>query len=170
MKLGRQTVQYGFAATSALLVVLLAYEITAPLPDFEPPSFRLKPKAQPVAGVVAVTTPPFEAFAEIAARPPFDPSRKGLAAAASSDASSSPPDVTLIGVILDKENSLALLKSPTTPLATAYRVGATISGWQVAEISPDRVVLSAGPARAELRLDANKAAPHPPAVASSNSQ
>ncbi|HWA90951.1 MAG TPA: hypothetical protein VG889_13000 [Rhizomicrobium sp.] len=162
----RQMVQIGFAGTAALLAALLVYEVAAPLPEFDPPAFRLKPRAPRIANVAAVAAPTPDAFIDIALRPPFDPSRKSVVASAASDASAAPPEVTLVGVIVDGANSLALLKTAASPLATAYRVGATISGWQVTEISPDRVVLGAGPARSEIRLQANKSAPaasQPPA-------
>ncbi len=170
MTRARRSLQYVLAASCALLALLLAYELSAPLPDFAPPSYRLKPRAQPLPHAAAVATPPPEAFAEIATRPLFDPSRKGALPAAAGDAPLGPPDVTLVGVILDGGDSLALLRTAAAPLATAYRVGATVSGWQVTEISPDRVVLGAGPARSEIRLEANKAPPRPPAAPPSNSQ
>ena len=144
MTRARQRTQFGLAAASVLLVALLIYEISAPLPEFNPPAFRLRPRGQRMAGIVTVTTPPPEAFAAIDARPPFSPSRRPVAAPGAGEASLAPPEVSLVGVILDKEDRLALLKTPTSPLATAYHVGATISGWQVSEISPDRIVLSAG--------------------------
>jgi hypothetical protein len=154
-------VQTGFAAATVLLAALLVYEIAAPLPDFDPPAFRLKPRAPHIADVAAVVTPSPETFAEIATRPPFDPSRRGAAAAAT-DASSAPPDVVLIGVIVDGANSLALLKTAAAPLAAAYRIGAMVSGWQVTEISPDHVVIGAGGVRSEIRLQTNKSAPNAP--------
>jgi hypothetical protein len=170
MILTRKTVQFGFAAASAMLTVALAYLIVVPLPELDPPSFQLKPKARPISGAVAVVTPPAEAFIEIATRPPFLPSRKGLVATASGDVPAAPPDVALVGIILDKDSSLALLKTAAVPLATAYRVGGSISGWQVTEISPDRVILSAGAARTELRLSDNKATAHQAAAPAPISQ
>ena len=163
MKLERQTVLYGFSGAGALLAVALIYQLAAPLPDFDPPLVRLKMKTQQIAAVVPVSTPAPEAFAEIDARPMFSPTRKSVAAAATGGAALQPPDVTLVGIIVDAKDRLAMLRTPAAPYANAFHVGATISGWQLSEIAPDRIVLSAGGARDEIRLDANKAPPKPAA-------
>jgi hypothetical protein len=168
MRLERQTVLYGFSAAGVLLAAALVYQAAAPLPDFDPPLVQIKAKTQQIAAVVPVSTPPPEAFAEIDARPMFSPARKGIAAAAG-EAATQPPDVTLVGIIVDANDRLAMLRTPGSPLASAFRVGATISGWQLSEIAPDRIVLSAGAARDEIRLAANKA-PSKPAAPPPNSQ
>jgi hypothetical protein len=123
---------------------------------------HLKPTAQRAEAVVPVITPAPEAFAEIDARPMFSPDRRAIASAPAGEASLTPPDVTLVGVIVSGRDSLAMLRTPSSPLANAYRVGAAISGWQVSEIAPNRIVLTSGAARSEIRLDANKP-PRPPA-------
>lgn len=168
MTLARQPVLIGFAATNLVLAALLIYQISAPLPDLAPPVMHLKPKAQRAEAVVPVTTPAPEAFAEIDARPMFSPDRKAIATAQTGEASLAPPDVILVGVIVSGRDSLAMLRTPSAPLATAYRVGASVSGWQLSEIAPDRVVLTAGAVRSEIRLDANKAPPRPPAAPGSS--
>lgn len=170
MKLERQTVLYGFSGASALLALALVYQIAAPLPDIDPPRLAPKPRAQQLAAVVPVSTPPPEAFAEIGTRPLFSPSRRSAAAPAAAGAAAlQPPDVTLVGIMIDSRDRIAMLRTPSSPLATAFHLGATVSGWQLSEITPDRIVLSAGPARDEIRLDANKApskAPSPPPATS----
>jgi hypothetical protein len=170
MTLERQTVLYGFSGAGALLAVALIYQVAAPLPDFDPPQVQLKTRTQQIAAVVPVSTPPPEAFAEIGARPMFSPARKSIAAAATGETAAQPPEVTLVGIIVDAQDRMAMLRTPGSPLASAFRVGATISGWQLSEIAPDRIVLSAGGARDEIRLDANKAPPKqaaPPPAATS---
>lgn len=167
----RQTVLTAFMGTGALLAALLIYQIAAPLPAPDVPVVQLKPMATPVSSVAPVITPPPEAFAEIGARPMFSPARKSAASSADAAQALPPPDVSLVGIIVDNQTRLALLKSQTVPFATAYGVGQSISGWQVAEIAPDRVVLNAGPARLELKLAANRAPPRPAAPPNmSNSQ
>ncbi|MBV9992290.1 MAG: hypothetical protein JOZ72_13480 [Alphaproteobacteria bacterium] len=168
MTLSRQPVLIGFAAADLLLAGLLVYQLTASLPELDPPVMHLKPKVPRAEAVVPVTTPALEAFAEIDARPMFAPDRKAAVMAQPGAASLAPPDVTLVGVIVSGSDSLAMLRTPSSPLATAYRIGATVSGWQLSEIAPDRVVLTAGPARNEIRLDANKAPPRPPAAPGSS--
>jgi len=167
MTLARQPVLLSFAATSLVLAVLLVYELSASPPEFNPPAVHLKPKAQRAGEVTPVTTPPPQAFAEIDARPMFSPDRKAVMTQ-TSEASLAPPDVTLVGVIVSGQDSLAMLRTPSSPLANAYRIGAAIAGWQVSEITPDRIVLTSGGARNEIRLDANKAPPKPPTVPGSS--
>lgn len=156
---------YGLSAVCASLALLLGYEIAAPLPVLEVPVAQLKPKTRAVSATAAVRTPPPAAFAELDTRPPFDPARRGVATDGG-DASPAPPDVVLVGIIVSGGDRLALVKTSSSPLATAFRVGATISGWQVTEIAPDHIVLGAGPARSEIRLEANRATPPKPAMSS----
>jgi hypothetical protein len=65
--------------------------------------------------------------------------------------------MSLVGVILDGERKLALIKSPQAPLAVGLGVGGTIEGWQVTRVEADRVALRAGGPEQELRLSDNKA-------------
>ena len=116
------------------------------MPDLDPPQVQIKAKTQQIAAVVPVSTPAPELFAEIDARPMFSPGRKGVAAAATGAATLQPPDVTLVGIIVDSQDRLATWRTPASPLATAYRVGATISGLATQR---DR----AGPYRRPERLD-----------------
>jgi hypothetical protein len=163
MSLERRTVLYGFSGLSALLALALVYQIAAPLPDIDPPRLPPKPRTQQIAAVVPVSTPPPDAFAEIGTRPIFSPSRRGTAAPSAGVATLSPPEVTLVGIMIDSHDRIAMLRTPGSPLASAFHLGATVSGWQLSEIAPDRVVLSAGGARDEIRLDANKAPAKPSA-------
>jgi hypothetical protein len=170
MSLERRTILYGFSGLSAFLAVALVYQIAAPLPDIDPPRLPPKQRAQQIAAVVPVSTPPPEAFAEIGTRPMFAPSRRGTAAPATGTATLAPPEVTLVGIMIDSRDRIAMLRTAASPLATAFHLGATVSGWQLSEIAPDRIVLSAGGARDEIRLDANKAPPKPPTPPPSSSQ
>jgi hypothetical protein len=160
---------YGLFGACGVLAALLIYEVAAPLPALEIPAAQARPRTRTASAVAAVVVPPPGAFAEIDARPPFNSTRKGIAATVGGDASSAPPDVVLVGIIASGGDQLALVKTPSSPLATAFRTGATISGWQVTEIHPDRIVLSSGPARSEIRLEANRAPPPKP-TAPVNSQ
>lgn len=154
---------YGLFGLCAALAALLVYEIAAPMPSLDVPAMPPKPRTRAALGIAAVTTPPPGLFVEIDTRPPFNPTRKGVAASTSGDASSAPPDLALVGIIVDNHGDrLALVKTSSSPLATALRVGSAVSGWRVTEIAADRIVLGAGPARSEIRLEANRAPPPQP--------
>lgn len=153
--------QFMLAALCGTLGAASAYEMFAP-----PPSYAIP--AAHVQGLVAVgppaagfMPPPASAFASVAERPLFDPARKKYvpppSAAADKAAPPLPLNLSLIGVIIDSERRLALMKSSETALAMSYAVGDQIDGWQIAEVDPDRVVLKAGTAEDAIRMDANKA-------------
>ena len=101
------------------------------------------------------------AFAEVDDRSVFNPARVRVSSssiAGTSNATSLPSDISLVGVILDGDRKLALIKSPQAPLAVGLGVGGTIEGWQVTRVEADRVALRAGGPEQELRLSDNKAA------------
>src|SRR5262249_32494469 len=113
------------------------YEFAAPLPAYSltaaAPAHTL-PEALPPASIVA---PPAEAFAAIEDRPLFDAHRKKFEpppAEAQVKAAPPPPNVFLLGVIIDPTTRLAILKAPDSALSTTLAIGGTIGGWQVAAI------------------------------------
>ena len=63
-----------------------------------------------------------------------------------------PSNVSLVGVIIDGDRQLALIKTQGAPFAESLRVGAVIDGWKVTEIAPDKVVLRAGTAEQILGI------------------
>jgi type II secretory pathway component PulC len=100
--------------------------------------------------------PPAASFAAIDTRPIFDASRQPVAAPPEalsvSGSSGSLPPLTLVGIIIDRQTRLALIKLAGAPLAMSYAVGMSVSGWQIVEIEADRIVLRAGGANQEIRL------------------
>jgi hypothetical protein len=85
--------------------------------------------------------------------------------AAPSSATAPPlPSLALVGVILDGQNSLAMVKLAGAPFAQAMGVGASIGGWQITGVGPDKIVLHAGAFEQDVRLDAKPAgqSPGPP--------
>ncbi len=161
---GRSVAQLGLAGINLLLAGLLIFLIAAPLTEFAPPAVRLKPRSRPISMAPPTATPSPEAFADIDAHPLFNPDRKPIAASATAQATQAPPDIVLVGIILDSRDRMALIRTPAAPLATAFHMGATISGWEVTDIAADHIVLSAGGARDEIRLDANHGASKPSPV------
>jgi hypothetical protein len=153
-------------AVCGLLVIALAYELFAPLRDYDPPTAAV-PATASSAPVIATYTPPaFSTYAIIAERSVFNPLRTPIvedssgAAAGAGDAL--PSDLALVGVILDGAVKMAMLKSSQSPLVVSVPQGAVFEGWQVATVEPDRVVFAAHGARQEIKLSDNK--PPPPAA------
>ena len=159
-----------------LMAALTVYELSVPPAEFVLPAVHLKPQfdaAQPPPIFVA---PLPEAFRAINDRPVFIPSRKPLAlpadktTAAAAAAPPPLPSLALVGVILDGQNSLAMVKLAGASFAQAMAVGASIGGWQITSIAPDKIVLHAGSLEQDVRLDAKPAGQAPPAAQPPNPQ
>jgi len=141
---------------SILMAALFGYECLSPIADLEIPTVRLAlPTRDAVAGQV-FQMPTSASFATIDARPVFDATRQPVAAPpeafVADGTSSSLPPMTLVGIIIDRQTRLALIKLAGAPLAMSYAVGMSVSGWQIVEIEADRIVLRAGGANQEIRL------------------
>ena len=148
------------ASTNILLALVLAYALAAPVWEPDPPFMTMKTRSAQEAAALPVIVPPADAFSDIAQRPLFSPSRTGIASDAAAQAAL-PPDIQLVGVIADAEQRIALVRVPGEPLAKALQVGGVVSGWRVADIQADRVVLEGAGGRVEFRLNANAAPKQP---------
>lgn len=158
MKIALTPWEISLTGLCAVLGVAVLYECAAPLQAFDPPEIELK--KHEVTASVAFFSPPSEAsFAAIDAHPLFSPTRKPIdvpqeAGGPGGTGSAPPPllNVTLVGIIIDGERQLALVKVQGAPFAESLKVGATLDGWQVKEIAPDKVVFHAGTAEQILGL------------------
>ena len=153
---------------SGLCVVLgiaAAYEMLAPLPAYSVPTVHIAGPAELPAAPAPFVAPPEGAFAAITERPLFDALRTKYVPRPTPEqqkaAPPPPPTLLLVGVIIDAERRMAMVKSSEAMLATSVGIGAEIGGWEVSAIEPDRIVLKAGTAEDEIRLDANKAPSQP---------
>jgi hypothetical protein len=150
-------------ALCCLLGAILAYELAVPLGDIAVPAITLRgSSAATLPQQRFVSVPPLAAFAAFNDRPIFSPQRKAIAPApvgAAAAAPPPPPAASLVGIIIDAQRRIALIRTASSPLATAVAVGDTLQGWQVTEIAPDRVVLHQGTTDDALKLDANRAPP-----------
>ena len=154
----------GFLGLCGFLLILLAYEVFAPIPEWQPDAPGGDVHPPQMAATYPFIAPSAEAFAIIDARPVFNPLRTPLQA--SNDISSGTGSVTLgdlslIGIILDHGTRIALLRTPGKPLAVAVTAGTAIDGWQVVSIGSDRITVRANGSEQDLLLSANK----PPAQA-----
>jgi hypothetical protein len=145
-----------------LLLGAIGYEVAAPLPEpqLPPPVAAARPIA--TAPLAVFHPPPSESFDEINARPVFDRARAPVAEDTSttigsfSGTSTTPPAVSLIGIIIDGARRIAMIRSTVSPVATSVSIGDAIEGWKVVQVDPDRIVLRSGSDNAEIRLTQNR--------------
>jgi hypothetical protein len=154
----------GLAAICLCLAGVVTYQIIAPV----------APPAAPVAdpgGIKIVapapsqiyTPPPEEQFAIINARPAFDPARKPVAEPELTNVSvDAPSDVSLVGVAISANGSVALVKTPDLPAAVSLRVGQSIRGWTLVQVARDYVVFRGSASSFTVRLRSAKGVPQPP--------
>jgi general secretion pathway protein N len=158
-----QTVIAGFCG---LLFIVLVYQLAAPLPNIDPAAASTPSRAPANAGrtiaSVAFSMPSRDSYADIDARPIFNPTRMPIDGAADgSDTASKPPpppSSSLVGVIIDGDTRMALLRSEGAGFAKTVTVGDDVDGWKVAEVDADQVVLRAGSLSSSLKLEAPRAA------------
>jgi hypothetical protein len=144
-------------------LAVLAWQALAPIsPIAELPTHT--PSLQPARMELPVYRPPLEAsLAIINARPLFDPARQPVEEPAESGTQSlSPPDVTLVGVLIAAQNSLALLKEPAARAAVSLRRGESFQGWTLMRIERGFVVLKANEREFTVKLRAAAGLPQPP--------
>jgi hypothetical protein len=163
-------VQAGLLALCFALAALTVYEMSAPPTQFVLPIIHLKPRVAASAPQPSFIAPSPASFEAINDRPVFLPARKALAApadktAAAAAAAGPPPlpSLALVGVILDGQDSLAMIKLAGAPFAQAMAVGTSIGGWQITGVEADKIVLHAGTFEQDVRLDAKPAGQSPPA-------
>ncbi len=154
------------SSTSAVLALACVYELVAPLPAYSVPPVQTSPLPALPNTPAPFTAPLPETYAAISDRPLFDPHRKKYLPSpkpgADKTAPPPPANLSLVGVIIDSNLRIAMVKSSDAMLAMSVGVGAEIGGWQVSSIEPDRIVLKAGTAEEDIRLEANKAPPQAP--------
>ena len=164
--------QIAMIVLCVLMAALFAYEFLAPPAEYALPEIHLKPRAVTFVPPPPFMPPPVAAFDDINGRPLFLPSRKPIAAPATgpSAAPAGPPplpQVTLVGVLLDGQNSVAEVKMNGAAFAQAVRIGDMLGGWQIGAIGPDHISLKSGTYSQDVRMDAHAAqqpdaAPPPP--------
>ncbi len=106
-----------------------------------------------------VAMPGEAAFAVITQRPLFSPDRRPPQESAGGSAtpvSDKLPPLLLTGVVIADDDSVAIVEDGApgrqNEPGQVVRLGDSIQGWTVEEILPDRIVLTRGEDREELRL------------------
>lgn len=160
MTMNLNPAQLLLSGVCAALLVVLGYLLFAPLPEISLPQVHARSEAiDDDPPLPRFEPPPMAAFAEVDDRSVFNPARVRVSSpsvAGTTNATTLPSDISLVGVILDGERKLALIRSPQAPLAIGIGVGGTIEGWQVTRVEADRVALRAGGPEQELLLSDNK--------------
>lgn len=139
--------------------ILVVYQLLAPLPRLIAP--QMQPHYVPLRNFerYAFVAPPSATLEVINARPIFVASRKPQQAEAAAPTKATPPpppNAFLVGVISGMDQTIALVRIPGSPLETSVTIGASIAGWRVTKILPDKIELQAGDSQTELRLDAER--------------
>jgi hypothetical protein len=157
MMVSGRRLDFGLALACILSAAGLIYEIGAPLAAFDLPPVT-PPDLPPSPTIVAFNPPPQASFAVIDARPIFNPTRQPVEATAlpGNATATTPPDVVLVGVIIDAKNQLALVKREGAPFAQSVVLGASLDGWDITEIAADHVTMHAGAQEFVLGLDGKR--------------
>lgn len=157
----------GVLGLTALLQVLgvgSGYRLLSDQPGEIEPEL-LQPMQQ-----VEFRLPEFAQFIEIGQRPLFNPDRKPRPIEAKEVAALSPEgpppmplNATLLGVLLDPDHRVAMLRDNSSSAVLRVREGmplpGDLSGWTLRELEPRRAFFDGGPTQgtAELKLDMAKA-------------
>jgi hypothetical protein len=156
-------------AVAAVLAVATARDLTRvrPLPP-APAARRVQAQApaedtssSPIADEKLAT------YNLIVAKHLFNPARnEGGGTAPPPPAAPPPPKPTLLGVVLDGPKSRAYLEDPTTKRVFGYKIGDTISGGRLDQITDEKVVIVRPDGAVDVLLrDPSK--PKPPGPAAS---
>lgn len=159
--------QIAMTALCAVMAALFVYELMASPADYALPVIQLKPRAVAFVPPPAFVPPAADAFNAINDRSLFLPSRKSLTApdTGATAAPSGPPplpQVTLIGVLLDGQASVAEVKVNGAAFAQAIHLGDALESWRVAAIAPDHISLRYGGFTQDVHMDAHAAGPQQP--------
>jgi hypothetical protein len=153
------------AATAAILAALAVWPFVAPhsRPPLRPPA------ARPAAAADTAHLPPFAAFAAVAERPLFAPSRRPANAAAGALLGNGlAARYRLLGIIADGGSRHAWLAKRLAAGAPSFEIGEgdTLEGWTVRRIGEDRLILAspAGETALVLHAPPEGAVPAPPQI------
>jgi hypothetical protein len=130
-------------AVAVVFVVSLARDMTRsrPLPPSPPPRRAQGPAPTDEAPPSALAEEKLAAFNVIVAKHLFNPSRSEGGTAPAAPAAPPPPKPTLLGVVVDGPKSRAYLEDATTKRVFGYKIGDTVSGGRLDQITDDKVVI-----------------------------
>jgi type II secretory pathway component PulC len=156
-----------FAIASLCLAAVLWFRLAQTAAPDTPPT---PPKKTVRTGPASQVAPSArlgkrDAYAAIAQRPLFSPTRRPLDSAPATAASQprkSLAKFVLTGVIIvSAEEKIALIQEAKSPAVQRLSEGQSIAGWRIEKILPDRVTLVSGDETAEIPLWSDQAPPQP---------
>jgi hypothetical protein len=141
------------ALSAVGLALAVARELARPANRPAPaPRAAPAPPPAPSAAGSGTQAPAASAWAVIAARNLFSPSRSETPVSASPGSAPNLPRPHLYGVVVHERGAVAYLEDPLTRRVSAYRVGDTVAGATVESIAPDQVVLARADGQLRVRL------------------
>jgi hypothetical protein len=149
------------AGLAAFFVVQIVRDFTH-APALPPPRAARPPvAAAPAPPVGAAPGEALTAYNVIPAKSLFSPTR-GEGPATAGSAVPLPPKPVLHGVIVDEPRSVAYLEDPASKRILAYRVGDSVAGGRLEQITEDRVVIRRSDGQIDVLLsDPAKLPPAP---------
>jgi hypothetical protein len=151
-------------AVAVVFGVVLARDAThsKPLPPSPAPRRGVAPAAAEGAPA-AVAEDKLATYNVIVAKYLFNPSRSEGGPAPAAPAAPPPPKPMLLGVVVDGPKSRAYLEDPSTKRVFGYKIGDTVSGGRLDQITDDKVVIVRPEGAIDVLLrDPSK--PKPPAA------
>jgi len=138
---------------AAMLAGTLVYQLAAPLAPYEVAQTGMRAALPARQRVKAFTVPALTEFAEIDERPLLLPARKPIKVpeAKAAPVQRQPPNVTLVGIILDGKRRIAIAKMGGAQSVNLVP-GQMIDGWQVVAIESDGVALTADEQNYKIKL------------------
>lgn len=141
------------------LLAMLARQLIRPDGPLVLPTVASRIGVPDVPAVPRFESPPAELLVEISGRPIFSPARKPFDPEAEArDAPPPAPQITFVGTITEAGQLVAMVKITGAPAST-IKAGAVIAGWQVTDIAPQRILLSAKSSTFEVKLNQVTTAP-----------
>lgn len=157
-------------AINAGLVVIAIVAVAITVREFRTPPPPATRRARPPAAPVVTAPPPAPpapgAYAVVASRNLFSPTRSEAPAGPSASAAPPVAKPHLYGIILREGAPVAYLEDPTTKRVAGYRLGDSVAGGTIKKIGNDHVVLNRpdGDVNVRLRDPAKPRPPMPPAA------
>lgn len=150
------------AALSAVLIAYIVRQLVSPTPL--PVGGRRAAATTVVPAALETPRPPAGAYAVVASRNLFSPSRSDSGASTTTAAATPLVRPSLFGIVVRDGGSIAYLEDPVTKRVVGYRVGDKVVGGTVQTIKADSVVIERpeGPVDVRLRDPGKPRAVTPP--------